>query len=73
MPTTTYQFIGFVLFWILSVPFLFVRPEKFRLPFLITSVYCGLGMLSMMIWSLSVAKGVGPLWTTGQHIPEASS
>ncbi|KAI4782795.1 NCS1 nucleoside transporter family protein-like protein [Aureobasidium sp. EXF-3400] len=49
MPTTTYQFIGFVLFWILSVPFL------------------------MMIWSLSVAKGVGPLWTTGQHIPETSS
>jgi len=27
----------------------------------------------MMIWSLSVAKGVGPLWTTGQHIPETSS
>lgn len=73
MPTTTYQFIGFVLFWILSVPFLFVRPERFRLPFLVTSVYCGLGMLSMMIWSLSVAKGVGPLWTTGQHIPETSS
>lgn len=30
-------------------------------------------MLSMMIWSLSVAKGVGPLWTTGQTIPENSS
>ncbi|THW05324.1 NCS1 nucleoside transporter family protein-like protein [Aureobasidium pullulans] len=73
MPTTTYQFVGFVLFWVLSVPFLFVRPEKFRLPFLITSIYCGLGMLSMMIWSLSVAKGVGPLWTTGQTIPENSS
>jgi len=73
MPTTTYQFIGFVLFWIFSVPFLFVRPERFRLPFLVTSIYCGLGMLSMMIWSLSVAKGVGPLWTTGQHIPETSS
>ncbi|KAH0128299.1 NCS1 nucleoside transporter family protein-like protein, partial [Aureobasidium melanogenum] len=73
MPTTTYQFVGFVLFWIFSVPFLFVRPEKFRLPFLVTSIYCGVGMLCMMIWSLSVAKGVGPLWTTGQNIPETSS
>lgn len=73
MPTTTYQFVGFVLFWIFSVPFLFVRPEKFRLPFLITSIYCSIGMLCMMIWSLSVAKGVGPLWTTGQTIPESSS
>ncbi|KAL2032241.1 hypothetical protein VTO58DRAFT_105413 [Aureobasidium pullulans] len=66
-------FVGFVLFWVLSVPFLLVRPERFRLPFLVTSIYCGLGMLSMMIWSLSVAKGVGPLWTTGQTIPGNSS
>jgi cytosine/uracil/thiamine/allantoin permease len=73
MPTTTYQFVSFVLFWVLSVPFLFVRPEKFHLPFLVTSIYCGLGMLCMMIWSLSVAKGVGPLWMTGQNIPETSS
>jgi NCS1 family nucleobase:cation symporter-1 len=73
MPTTTYQSVSFVLFWVLSVPFLFVRPERFRLSLLVTSVYCGLGMLCMMIWSLSVAKGVGPFWTTGQNIPETSS
>lgn len=72
MPTTTSQFVGFVVFWFLSLPFLWIRPEKFKLPFLITSVYCGVGMLCMMIWSLSVANGVGPLWHTGQTIASTS-
>lgn len=26
-------------------------------------------MLCMMIWSVSVAKGLGPLWSTGENIP----
>ncbi|KAL1621731.1 hypothetical protein SLS56_009035 [Neofusicoccum ribis] len=73
MPTTTYQFVGFIVFWCLSFPFLLVRPEKFKLPFQITSIYCGLGMICMLIWSLATAKGVGPLWTQGQTIPETSS
>lgn len=47
MPTTTYQFVGFIVFWCLSFPFLLVRPEKFKLPFQITSIYCGVGMICM--------------------------
>ncbi|KAH7051995.1 uracil permease [Macrophomina phaseolina] len=73
MPTTTYQFVGFIVFWCLSFPFLLVRPEKFKLPFQITSIYCGVGMICMLIWSLAVAKGVGPLWSQGQTIPATSS
>lgn len=71
-PTTTSEFVGFVIFWFLSLPCLWIRPEKFKLPFLITSIYCGLGMLCMLIWALSSAKGVGPLFTTGQEIPSES-
>jgi NCS1 family nucleobase:cation symporter-1 len=72
MPTTTYEFTGFVVFWFLSTPFLFLRPEKFKLPFQIVCIWCGLGMLSWMIWGLAVAGGVGPLWSTGQQLPEGS-
>lgn len=72
MPTTTSEFVGFVVFWFLSLPFLLIRPEKFKIPFLVTSIYCGLGMIAMMIWSLSVAKGVGPLWNTGENIASTS-
>ncbi|EHK19766.1 uncharacterized protein TRIVIDRAFT_193219 [Trichoderma virens Gv29-8] len=73
MPATRYEFVGFIVFWVLSAPFLLVAPEKYKLLFQLTSICCGLGMLAMMIWALATAKGVGPLWTTGQTIPSTSS
>ncbi|KAF2728930.1 NCS1 nucleoside transporter family protein-like protein [Polyplosphaeria fusca] len=72
MPTTTYEFVGFVVFWFLSTPFLWLRPEKFKIPFQIVCLWCGVGMLAWMTWALAVAKGVGPLWNTGQNIPGGS-
>lgn len=72
MPTTTDQFVGFVVFWFLSTPFLWLRPEKFKLPFQIVCTWCGVGMLAWMVWALAVAKGVGPLWSAGQSIPAGS-
>lgn len=47
MPTTTSEFVGFIVFWTLSLPFLFIRPEKFKLPFVVISIYCGIGMMAM--------------------------
>jgi NCS1 family nucleobase:cation symporter-1 len=72
MPTSTDQFIGFVLFWFLSTPFLWLRPEKFKIPFIVVCTWCGAGMLCWMIWALSVAKGAGPLWYSGQKLPANS-
>ncbi|KAI1382057.1 NCS1 nucleoside transporter family protein-like protein [Hypoxylon crocopeplum] len=73
LPATGDQFIGFIVFWVLSTPLLWIPPEKFKIPFLFTSLYTGIGMISMMIWSLSSAKGVGPLLSTGQTLPEGST
>ncbi|ERT01310.1 hypothetical protein HMPREF1624_02553 [Sporothrix schenckii ATCC 58251] len=70
--TTAYQFVGFILFWVLSTPFLLIPPEKFKLPFQVVSIYCGVAMLAMMIWALAEAKGVGPLWHTGEAVPATS-
>ncbi|KAK6069986.1 ncs1 nucleoside transporter family protein [Seiridium cupressi] len=72
MPTTTYELIGFMVFWFISVPFLFIRPEKFKKPFFFSSVACGLAMVALMIWSLSVAKGVGPMFYQGQTVSSTS-
>jgi nucleobase:cation symporter-1, NCS1 family len=47
MPATTSDFVGFVVFWFISLPFLWLPPEKFRLPFQVSSVYCIIAMLSM--------------------------
>ncbi|KAF2035817.1 hypothetical protein EK21DRAFT_53812 [Setomelanomma holmii] len=72
MPTTTDQFVGFVIFWFLSTTFLWLRPEKFKIPFLVVCTWCGIGIICWMIWALSVAPGVGPLWNAGQAIPSGS-
>ncbi|RMZ66791.1 NCS1 nucleoside transporter family [Pyrenophora seminiperda CCB06] len=68
-PTTTDQFVGFVIFWFLSTPFLWLRPERFHVPFLVVCTWCGLGMFAWMVWALVTAKGVGPLWHSGQRVP----
>jgi NCS1 family nucleobase:cation symporter-1 len=73
LPTTTYEMIGFFVFWAFSLPFLFIRPEKFKTPFMFTSIFCGLSMIGIMIWSLAVAKGVGPIFTKGEALPENSA
>lgn len=72
MPTTTYEMVGFTVFWLVSVPFLFIRPERFKKPFFISSVGCGIAMLAMMIWSLSTAKAVGPIFYQGEDVPAKS-
>lgn len=67
--TTGYQFVGFVVFWTLSAPFLLIRPERFKWPFRVTSLYCGAGMLCMLTWALATARGVGPLLTQAEAVP----
>jgi NCS1 family nucleobase:cation symporter-1 len=71
-PATTDQFVGFTVFWFLSTPFLWLRPERFKIPFLVVCIWCGVGMLAWMIWALATAKGVGPLWNSGQTISSGS-
>ncbi|KAI0312126.1 permease for cytosine/purines, uracil, thiamine, allantoin-domain-containing protein [Amylostereum chailletii] len=65
VPTTTQEMIGFFVFWAGSIPFLWMPPENFRRPFQFISLYCGLAMICMLIWSLAVSKGVGPLFRQG--------
>ncbi|KAH8196868.1 hypothetical protein TruAng_008950 [Truncatella angustata] len=72
MPTNGPEFVGFVIFWVVSVPFLWIKPENFRIPFLVTSIYCGIAMFAMMVWALATAKGVGPLLYTGASVPATS-
>lgn len=64
--------VGFIVFWTVSFPFLFIRPERFKKPFFISSLGCGIAMICMMIWSLSVAKGVGTVFYQSQKVPSTS-
>ncbi|KAI0176151.1 NCS1 nucleoside transporter family protein-like protein [Hypoxylon sp. FL1284] len=72
LPATGDEFVGFIVFWFLSTPLLWIPPEKFKTPFMFTTIYCALGMIAIMIWALSTAHGAGPLLTTGVALPEGS-
>ncbi|KAK9785615.1 hypothetical protein AB5N19_07689 [Seiridium cardinale] len=72
MPTNGSEFVGFIVFWVVSLPFLWIRPEKFKIPFLVTSIYCGCAMIAMMVWAVVTAQGVGPLMYSGASVPATS-
>ncbi|OLL26915.1 Thiamine transporter isoform D [Neolecta irregularis DAH-3] len=66
---TTVQLIGFTLFWFLSLPMLWIPPEKFKRPFAIVAVYVIIVMLAITGWSVGRAGGqAGKLLTQAAGI-----
>lgn len=57
----TNDLICFVLFWTLSLPILAIRPERYRIPAVLSSVCVTVGVLALMIWALAKQGGGGPL------------
>lgn len=59
----TKQFIGWIIFNILMIPILYVRPEKMKWVVLGFNIVTAITLLSMVIWVLAAAGGGGPLLT----------
>ncbi|KAK0883412.1 hypothetical protein LTR87_002688 [Friedmanniomyces endolithicus] len=57
----TKQFVGWVVFNLLVMPILYVRPEGMKHIVLWMNVTSAVTLLCMMIWCLSAAHGAGPL------------
>ncbi|KAH9818125.1 NCS1 nucleoside transporter family [Teratosphaeria destructans] len=57
----TKQFIGWVLFNVLMIPILYMRPENMRHVVLYMNIISAVTLICMMIWCLSEAHGAGPL------------
>ena len=60
MYTTTSEFIGFVVFWALTLPLLWIPPEKFRRPFQFISIYTAVALLSVCEWYFWLLSFAGP-------------
>ncbi|RFU32809.1 hypothetical protein B7463_g3585, partial [Scytalidium lignicola] len=56
----TRDFVGFVIFHVISVPFMFIRPENARNPVAVANAITFLVMMALCIWATS-RGGVGPL------------
>ncbi|KXL49382.1 hypothetical protein M433DRAFT_106225 [Acidomyces richmondensis BFW] len=57
----TKQFIGWVIFNILMIPILYIRPERMKHVVLHMNIVSAITLVCMMIWALSAAGGAGPL------------
>ncbi|KAJ3563465.1 hypothetical protein NP233_g8927 [Leucocoprinus birnbaumii] len=62
----TNDFVSFLIFWLVSLPILLLRPERYRVPAIISSVIVTIAAFSVFIWAVAEQRGVGPLW----HHPE---
>lgn len=58
---TTGDFLAFILFTILYLPLVFIKPERYRIPFLVCCACIIPTVLSLLIWFVSTAHGGGEL------------
>lgn len=55
------QFIGWIIFNVLMIPILYIRPEKIKWVVLGMNIVTAITLLSIVIWALAEADGGGPL------------
>ncbi|KAH7123283.1 NCS1 nucleoside transporter [Dactylonectria estremocensis] len=61
----TRDFIGFVIFQIISIPMLLIRVEKVSSPVAIANIITFFVMMGITIWACTTAGGAGPLFVSG--------
>lgn len=61
LPMTTQYFVGFILYNVFAIPFLYIQPEKLRVPFKYVSLISFVAILGTSIGSIVHAHGTGDL------------
>jgi nucleobase:cation symporter-1, NCS1 family len=57
----TYDFVSFVIYFVLCLPLIAVSPERYKKPFMIASVIVATTVFTLLIWSTVRAGGGGSL------------
>lgn len=58
---TTYSFLCFFLFWLFSLPFIWLPPHTIRHLFTVKSVVSPIAGILFLVWTLVKCDGVGPI------------
>ncbi|KAL0936858.1 NCS1 nucleoside transporter [Colletotrichum truncatum] len=58
---TVADFVGFIIFSILCLPLIYIRPEKYHVPFAIAACTVIPTVFSLLIWCVATAGGAGPM------------
>jgi nucleobase:cation symporter-1, NCS1 family len=65
MGATVNYMIGFILFWLGSLPFIWFPVHKIRHLFTVKAIVSPTGGIALLIWSVVRAGGVGPIVRQG--------
>jgi len=69
---TTKQFIGWIIYNVLTVPMLYLPPDKIKRLLAVMNAISFFTLLSMLIWALSAANGGGPLLSKPSTVSSSS-
>lgn len=58
---TTFEFLGFFLFWLCSLPFLWLPPHKVRHLFTVKAYVAPVAGVAFLVWTLVKCHGAGPV------------
>lgn len=58
---TTFSFLGFFLFWLFALPFIWFPPHKIRHLFTVKAYVAPLAGILFLVWTLVKCNGVGPI------------
>lgn len=58
---TTFKFLGFFLFWLFALPFIWFPPHKIRHLFTVKAYVAPLAGILFLVWTLVKCNGVGPI------------
>lgn len=67
---TTSGMVGFLIFWLIQVPFLCMHPNKLRWLFTVKSILVPIAWIAILIWSFVTVKGGGGIFA--QQAPTVS-
>lgn len=59
--TTTFQFLGFFLFCLFSLPAIYMRPQKVRHLFTVKAIVSPICGIALLVWTIKRAGGIGPI------------
>lgn len=59
--TTTFQFLGFFLFCLFSLPAIYLRPQKVRHLFTLKAIVSPACGIALLVWTIKRAGGIGPV------------
>ncbi|KAI0461626.1 hypothetical protein LJB42_004697 [Komagataella kurtzmanii] len=58
---TTFEFLSFFLFWLFSLPFIWLAPHTVRHLFTVKSYVVPVAGIAFLIWTIKKADGIGPV------------